>query len=93
LYEIVSRHEFLINKCTTGTGGACGGILLSQSFEKFLKQLLRDKNQEISERSLKEAMNEFERNIKINFNFYEEDCEDFEVPIIGLEEGWLKLSK
>jgi hypothetical protein len=102
LYEIDSRQKFLIKGCTAGTGGACGGILLSRRFEEFLKQLLRDGEQEISEMSLKVAMNTFEGNIKINFNPFENDCEEvFEVPItgvrdyphIGLENGVLKLSK
>ena len=102
-YELVSRHPFNVKECTVGTGAACGAIYLHQNFEKLLHQLLGSRGPEIlTPRRLAEAVKNFEGNIKIYFDPFDEDCEDeYEIPLpgapdipsIGLVEGFITLSK
>lgn len=85
-----------------GSGAACGAIFLHKGFEALLRAKLgRWADSILTDRNLGEAMRYFESAVKRTFNPHDEACEtEFEVPMggaedvpsIGLEEGYLKLS-
>ena len=100
-YEIISKDPFRIKECTGGTGGVCGALFLTRNFEDFLHQRLGSRVQ-LSEKALAQAVKTFESAIKIKFDPYGDDCDDeYEIPVrgvkdipeIGLEDGYLKISK
>jgi hypothetical protein len=102
-YELVSRRPFKVKECTRGTGEACGAIFLTRNFEKLLHERLGPHSQEVLTRKrMIDAVKNFEGNLKLNFDRYDPDCgTEFEIPLpgapdvpdVGLEEGYLKLTK
>jgi hypothetical protein len=102
-YVVISREPFSVEECNVGSGAACGAIYLHQGFEKLLRDKVGAQAKTIlTERRVNEALRYFENAIKRAFNPYEEACEtEFEIPMagapdvpaLGLEEGYLKLSR
>lgn len=102
-YELVSRHPFKVKECTTGTGEACGAVFVTRNFEKLLHERLGPHSQKVlTPKRMMEAVRNFDGNLKLNFDPYDESCDkEFEIPLpgapdipsVGLEEGYLKLSK
>jgi hypothetical protein len=102
-YEVVGLEPFSIEECNVGSGAACGAVFLNKGFEDLLREKLGGKAESIlTSKRLVEAVRFFESSIKVAFNPYDEYTEDeFEVPMgsigdvleIGLEDGYLKLSK
>lgn len=100
---MVQRKPFCIKECTVGTGAACGAVFLNRNFEKLLHERIDSQDPGVlTPRRLIEAVRNFEGNLKFAFDPFSEDCDDeFEVPLpgapnipgIGLEEGYLKLTK
>ena len=98
-----SRQPFIINECAHGTGGACGAEYLNEGFEQLIRKKLGIFADEVlNPRTLTEALKNFENNIKCQFNPLSRECEEeFEVPCpgaddipsIGLEGGYLRLTK
>lgn len=86
-----------------GTGAACGSIFLAKNFEKLLRDHLGPHCQEVlTPKRVQEAVTQFEGKLKLNFNPYEDYCDnEFEIPLPGapdipsvnLEAGYLKLTK
>src|SRR5271169_81299 len=101
-YKIRSREPVEIKQYGLGTRGLCGATYLDQGFESLLRQrLTRSGNLNVSEGSISRTLGSFEH-IKQEFNPYEAECEmEYEiaipgapdVPEIGLEEGYLMLSR
>lgn len=102
-YEMVERQPFSVRECTAGTGAACGAVFLNRNFEKLLHERLDPHDPKVlTPKRLMEAVRNFEGNLKFSFDPFSEECEDeFEVPLpgapdiprVGLEEGYIKLSK
>lgn len=102
-YEVVSLAPFCVEECNVGSGAACGAVFLNKGFEELLCQKFGEKAETIlTSRRLAEAVRFFENSIKVAFNPYDEWSEnEFDVPLgavddipeIGLEDGYLKLSK
>jgi hypothetical protein len=102
-YEIISRDPFSIDECNVGSGGQYGAMFLNKNFEMLLRRKLGDQAATIlTAKRINEAIRFFENNIKRVFNPYDSMCEtEFEVPLnnvpdipdIGLQDGYLKLSK
>jgi hypothetical protein len=99
----VSHDPFQVEECNQGTGAACGAIFLNLNFENLLRKKLGHHSKRLlTDKRLLSAINFFEGSIKRNFNPYDPNCEkEFEVPLtgsesipeIGLEDGYLMLSK
>jgi hypothetical protein len=78
-------------------------MYLNKGFEALLRKKLGPQADTIlTPRRLKASMTYFESSIKCNFNPYDEACDmEYEVPLsgtidipeIGLEEGYMKLSR
>jgi hypothetical protein len=102
-YRILSRYPFEIQECSVGTGAACGAVFLDEDFERLLRNKLgRHATSILTARRAIEAAKYFDSGFKRNFYPYDRDSEsDFEVPLvgapdipeIGLEAGYLKLTK
>lgn len=101
-YEIVTRKPFRIKECTGGTGAVCGAIFLTRSFEDFLHQRLGSRADILTPKMIQNAVKTFEGNVKFQFDPYSDGCEaEFEFPLrgapdipsIGLEEGYIKVSR
>lgn len=86
-----------------GTGGACGSMFLNRGFEELLRrQLERWADDVLTPTCLEEAFSMFDTRVKCQFNPLSPDCEKvFRIPLpgaptlphIGLEGGYLRLSK
>ena len=93
----------MVEECNEGSGAACGAIFLNKGFENLLRKKLGQHAKTIlSTRRLVEAIRYFENSIKRAFNPYDPSCDDEydiplsgakDVPEIGLEDGYFKLSK
>lgn len=102
-YVLRSRYPLIVDECVHRTGGLCGAQYLDEGFEKLVrKKLGTHADGVLNARTLKEALNNFENNIKCQFNSLSRDCdEEFEVlcpgaddiPSVGLEGGYLRLTK
>jgi hypothetical protein len=99
-YQIISRNPLQIQGCTPGTGAICGVAALRKNFENLLQKTLT--NVTINPRSLPEALKTFDRFLMTEFNPLSEDCDKqyevplpgvWDVPSIGLENGYLIISK
>jgi hypothetical protein len=93
-----------VRECTKGTGAACGAIFLNENFIDLIVKKLTPRHARIlTPRMLKEAVNNFESNIKFTYNPYGPSKEEgsFEIPLPGapdiplvnLQDGYLSLSK
>lgn len=100
-YKVLALEPFSIEECTAPTGAACGSVYLNQGFESLIRSRLgRDADSILNPRVSAEIISQFET-IKRRFNPYEGGEDDYDVPLrgapemphIGLEEGYLKLSK
>ena len=102
-YEVVSLAPFCVEECNVGSGAACGAVFLNKGFEELLRQKFGGRAQSIlTSKRLADAVRFFENSIKVAFNPYDDWSEnEFDValgavddiPEIGLEDGYLKLSK
>ena len=98
-----SRRPFIINECARGSGGTGGAQYLNAGFERLIRKKLGTRANEIlNGKCLTEALRNFETTIKCQFNPLSEGCDsEFEIPVpgapdipsIGLESGYLKLTK
>ncbi len=92
-----------MKECTLGTGATCGASYLTHNFEKFLRQGLGPRAEQIlTKERLAGAVRNFELTIKFTFNPWSDTCPPFfEVPLRGapdipeasLKDHWIKLSK
>ena len=101
---VISRDPFQVEECNEGSGAACGAIFLDKGFGDLLcRKLGALAASTLTARRLNEAIKYFENSIKRAFNpFDEASCEaEYDIPLsglkdipsIGLEDGYLKLSK
>src|SRR5271167_4578542 len=100
-YKVLTLEPFSIEECTAPTGAACGSIYLDQCFESLIRSRLgRDADSILNPRVSAKIIGQFET-IKRKFNPYERGVDRYDIPLrgapemphIGLEEGYLKLSK
>lgn len=101
-YEVLSLDPFTIQESSAATRSACGAAYLDQGFENLLRKKVGTKAEAIlTPKNLRSALDNFQR-IKGEFDPYSDDSElvyEFflrgapEMPDIGLEEGYLKVSK
>lgn len=101
-YKVISLYPFSIEGSTVESGAACGDIFLNKGFESLLhRKLGAQANSILTRKRLKYAIRYFDRSIKYSFP-YDEYCDtEYDVPLpgapdvlaIGLEDGYLKLSK
>jgi hypothetical protein len=94
---------FSVRECTVGTGATCGSIYLTKNFEDLVRRRLGSKAPQIlTQKALTQCARAFENLIKCTFDPEDENAEDeYELPIpgapdspdIGLEDGYLRLSK
>ena len=91
-----------IEESTVPTGAACGSVYLDQGFENLIRKKLGTKADSIITLNIASELNKQFDSIKRNFDPYDPDCESVyeipmrnapEMPNIGLEEGYLKLSE
>jgi hypothetical protein len=92
-----------VEECNQGSGAACGALFLNKGFEDLLRRKLGDLTESVLKpKRLEEALRYFENSIKRAFNPFDASCdEEYEIPLsgardvprIGLEDGYLKLSK
>jgi hypothetical protein len=102
-YEVVCREPFVVEECNVGSGAACGAIFLNKGFEELLRKKLGGRAPSIlTSKRLAQAMRFFESSIKAAFNPYDDySGNNFDVPIgtvvdipeIGLEDGYLTLTR
>lgn len=101
-YEIITKEPFRIKECTGGSGGVCGALFLTRNFQDFIHHHLGEHSHLLTAKRLEAAVKYFEGDLKFYFDPYSENCEDFyevplrgapDIPSIGLEEGYLKISK
>ena len=100
---MLQQTPFSIEECSVGTGAACASVYLDQNFESLLRRKLGDQAAKLlTKRRLADSVRHFDTVIKRQYNPYEDRCDDeFEIPFagaqdipeIGLEEGYLMLSK
>jgi len=93
-----------VEECSVGTGAACGSIYLDQGFESLIRKRFAEHGQEscLTGKRLAEIVRHFDTSIKRQYNPYDESGDsEFEIsvgvaqdiPEIGLEDGYLRLSK
>ena len=100
-YRVLALEPFSIEECTPPTGAACGSVYLDQGFEAMIRQRLgREATSILTPRVAAEIISQFDT-LKRRFNPYEGGSDEYDLPLrsaaemphIGLEEGYLKLSK
>lgn len=103
-YLVTSREPFQVEECTEGSGAACGAIFLNKRFESLLRDKLGALAKTIlTPKRINEAIRFFENTIKRAFNPLDPmSCDsEYEIPLagakdvprIGLEDGYLRLSR
>jgi hypothetical protein len=90
-------------ECTEGSGAQCGAQYLTKGFENLLRRKLGARANEIlTSKKLLSARKQFDNTIKTSFNPFDSNCDqEFEIsihqapelPELGLEDGYLKLTK
>ena len=98
----MSLNPFSLEECSVGVGAACGSVYLDQGFERLVRNRLGRRAYSIlTSKCIAGSLRYFE-SIKRDFNPYDADCEtEFDIPLrgalnfpeIGLEDGYLRLSK
>jgi hypothetical protein len=91
----------LIEECTIPTGAACGSVYLDQAFEALIRNKLGNKADSIITTKVAAEINNKFETIKRKFDNSEDADAEYEIPLrnapemphIGLEEGYLKISK
>lgn len=94
---------FSVEECSVGTGAACGSIYLDQAFIGLLtKKFGRKADTVLTKKRVAELVRHFDISIKRQYNPLDPRCEtEYEIafagvqdmPEIGLEDGYLRLSK
>lgn len=94
---------FSLEECTIPTGALCSSLELELCFEKLIRRRLGSLAESILTPKVAAAVSHQFEAINRNFNPYdqESDMDYYEVPLrgapemphIGLEEGFLRLSK
>ena len=101
-YQSITKNPFHIKECTAGTGGACGAVYLTRNFEGFIYKRLGSRKDVLTGKMLSNAVRSFEGAIKFQFDPYSDDGNlEYEIPLrgapdmpnIGLEDGYLKVSR
>ena len=78
-------------------------MFLTKNFEKLLHDRLGEHSREVlTPKRIREAVRNFEGTLKLTFDHFDQSCDEtFEIPLpgapdiptLGLEEGYLKLSR
>jgi hypothetical protein len=100
---VVSQDPFLVDECSVGTGAACASVYLDQAFESLLrKRFGKERETLLTEKRMAALVRHFDSSVKRQYDPFDPICEtEFEIPIagvpdipeIGLEDGYLTLSR